>query len=41
MLSKPNVKEVMPKVGNRYQSVLAKKKIKNAKTNVKNVYTMQ
>ena len=23
MLSKPNVKEVMPKVGNRYQSVLA------------------
>ena len=23
MLSKPNVKEIMPKVGNRYQSVLA------------------
>ena len=23
MLSKPNVKEVMPRVGNRYQSVLA------------------
>ena len=23
MLSKPNVKEIVPKVGNRYQSVLA------------------
>ena len=23
MLSKPNVKEVVPKVGNRYESVLA------------------
>ena len=23
MLSKPNVKEIIPKVGNRYQSVLA------------------
>ena len=23
MLSKPNVKEILPKVGNRYQSVLA------------------